>query len=43
MNFINTSDQPTYFLTKAVTLEKFEKFKKHIKVTNKKRVLRSKL
>ena len=34
MDFISTKEQPVDFLTKAVTLEKFEKFKKQLKITN---------
>lgn len=34
MEFINTNNQPADFLTKAVTSEKFEKFKRQVKITN---------
>ena len=34
MEFIGTNDQPADILTKASTLEKFEKFKSQLKITN---------
>ncbi|XP_058219284.1 secreted RxLR effector protein 161-like [Rhododendron vialii] len=34
LEFINTNDQPADILTKAVTIEKFDKFKKQLKITN---------
>ena len=34
MEFIDTNDQPADILTKAITLEKFEKFKSQLKITN---------
>ncbi|KAL0303184.1 UNVERIFIED_CONTAM: Retrovirus-related Pol polyprotein from transposon TNT 1-94 [Sesamum radiatum] len=34
IKFINTNDQPADILTKAVTFDKFEKFKKQVKITN---------
>lgn len=34
MQYINTSDQTADFLTKAVTSDKFGRFKKQIKITN---------
>ncbi|KAL0410959.1 UNVERIFIED_CONTAM: Retrovirus-related Pol polyprotein from transposon TNT 1-94 [Sesamum latifolium] len=34
IKFINTNDQPADILTKAVTSDKFEKFKKQVKITN---------
>ncbi|KAH9726202.1 hypothetical protein KPL70_008169 [Citrus sinensis] len=34
MEFISTNEQPADFLTKAIIIEKFEKFKKQLKITN---------
>ncbi|KAH9752994.1 hypothetical protein KPL71_014922 [Citrus sinensis] len=34
MEFISTNEQPADFLTKAINIEKFEKFKKQLKITN---------
>ncbi|KAL0402497.1 UNVERIFIED_CONTAM: Retrovirus-related Pol polyprotein from transposon TNT 1-94 [Sesamum latifolium] len=34
IKFINTNDQPADSLTKAITSDKFEKFKKQVKITN---------
>lgn len=34
VEFISTNEQPTDFLTKAISIEKFEKFKKQLKITN---------
>lgn len=32
MDFINTNDQPADVLTKVVTIGKFDKFKKQLKI-----------
>ena len=34
MEFVNTNDQPADILTQTVTLEKFDKFKNQLKITN---------
>ena len=34
MEFISTNEQPADFLTKSIIIEKFEKFKKQLKITN---------
>ncbi|XP_047328669.1 uncharacterized mitochondrial protein AtMg00810-like [Impatiens glandulifera] len=34
MKFIKTEDQPADIMTKAVTIDKFDKFKKKLKITN---------
>lgn len=34
VEFISTNEQPANFLTKAIITEKFEKFKKSLKITN---------
>ena len=40
MEFISTNEQPADFLTKAIIIEKFENFKKQLKITNYEGVLR---